>query len=155
MYNLITSKVDRLQMWNMNFFYWYNKGFKLKTLGFMSSSLSFASLLHNIWMKIVASYAPNIWRFPTFVTDCVPHPPLPHFCLPTTKASLPFCRDWWFLAFCLEFTKQGKQRAESGVREAKFSNRCFPCVLANSSCALWVSYPKVNISILTIIMPKI
>ena len=111
--------------------------FEIKTIGLMSSRLSFAHTLHYICMKIVASYAQKRWKSPTFIHDCVPHLPLPHLCLPTTRASLPHCQDLWFLIFFwFRVHKPIKLRAESKVKETKVSNRCFTCIFASFSCVL-------------------
>jgi hypothetical protein len=77
-------------------------------LGFMLSKLSFAQMLHDIWMKIATSYVQKGWKFPTFVTNHLPYPTLPHSYLPTPRVSVPLCRDWCCWFFCLGFAKQGK-----------------------------------------------
>ena len=49
----------------------------------MSSRLSFAPTLYDIWMKVAVLYAQKGWNHPTNVIDSLPHPSLPHSRLPT------------------------------------------------------------------------
>lgn len=118
----------------------------------MSSRLSFAHVLHNIWTKIIASYVQNKWEFQAFVIDCLPHTALLHFHLPTPRVSIPFYQDSWILVFCSSFTKQGKKRAKSGVREAYMSNMHFPSFWQTPHV---LSIPKENKSIIVITLHEL
>ena len=72
-------------------------------LGFMLSRLSFSHMLHDIWMKIVTSYAQKGWKFPTFITYHLPYPTLSHTYLPTPRVSVPLCRNWCISVVCFVF----------------------------------------------------